>query len=232
MATSRAKENPILVVAALSRELAKLGQQSHSGLALLETGEGIANAQRSLEASLDQETARAVLSIGFAGALSPELQIGDLVLANEVYNSKGQPDAKLLTLAGRVQLDWPVHFGMAVTSDEILWQAAEKLILASSLGANKTGFIDMESTAIADVCARRGLPFLIVRSITDLFDEDLPLNFNQCRGANGRIDSRKVARAALLNPTSLAGLLRIRKHSLLCAGRLAEFVRSLVPLIG
>ena len=232
MATSSAKENPILVVAALSRELAKLGRQSHSGLTLLETGEGIANAQRSLEARLDQENTRAVLSIGFAGALSPALQIGDLVLANEVYNSEGQPDAKLLTLAGRVQLDWPVHFGTAVTSDEILWQAAEKLTLASSLGANKTGFIDMESMAIADVCARRGLPFLIARSITDLLDEDLPLNFNQCRGANGRVDSKKVARAALLNPTSLAGLLRLRKHSSLCAGRLAEFVQRLVPLIG
>src|SRR5712692_5831178 len=99
MATSRAKENPILVVAAMSRELAKLGQQSHSGLTLLETGEGIANAQRSLEARLDQESARAVLSIGFAGALSPALQIGDLVLANDVRDSKGKPDGTLLATA-------------------------------------------------------------------------------------------------------------------------------------
>jgi adenosylhomocysteine nucleosidase len=228
---SRAKENPILVVAALSRELAKLGQQSHSGLTLLETGEGIANAQRSLEARLDQETARAVLSIGFAGALSPTLQIGDLILANDVRNSKGKPDGTLLATANRVQVDWPLHLGTAVTSDEILWRAAEKLTLAGSLGPGETGFVDMESTAIADVCARRGLPFLIARSITDLLDEDLPLNFNQYRGANGRVDSRKVARAALLNPSALAGLLRLRKHSMLCAGRLAEFVRRLVPLV-
>ncbi len=232
MATSRAKEIPILVVAALSRELAKLGQQSHPGLRLLETGEGIANVQQSLEARLDQESARAVLSVGFAGALSPTLQVGDLVIANGVCGSKGQPDAELLSAARRVQLDWPVHLGVAVTSDQILWQAAQKRALASSLGADEIGFIDMESTAIADVCARRGLPFLIARSITDLLDEDLPLNFNQCRGANGRVDSKKVARAALLKPGSLAGLLRLRKHSLLCAGRLAEFVRRLVPLIG
>lgn len=232
MATSRAKENPILVVAALSRELAKLGQQSHSGVTLLETGEGVANSQRALEARLDQESARAVLSIGFAGALSPAFQIGDIVLANEVYHSKGQPDAKLLSLAGRVQVDWPVHFGMVVTSDEILWQAAEKLNLAGSLGANETGVVDMESTAIADVCARRGLPFLVARSITDLLEEDLPLNFNLCRGIDGRVNSGKVVKAAVLNPRAFPGLIELRKRSELCAGRLAEFVRRLVPLIG
>jgi adenosylhomocysteine nucleosidase len=232
MATSRAKENPILVVAALSRELAKLGQQSHSGLTLLETGEGVANARRSLEARLDQESARAVFSIGFAGALSSSLQIGDLVLANDVRNSKGRPDRMLLATASGVQVDWPVYLGPALTSDEILWRASEKLTLASTLGPNETGFVDMESTAIADVCARRGLPFLIARSISDLFDEDLPLNFNQYRGADGRVDSRRVARAGLLNPASLTGLLRLRKRSVLCAERLAEFVRRLAPLIG
>jgi adenosylhomocysteine nucleosidase len=232
MATSRATEKPVLVVAALSRELAKLGRQSHSGMTLLETGEGIANAKRGLEAGLDQVNSRAVLSIGFAGALSPALQIGDLVLAHDVRDSKGKPDGTLLAAASRVQVDWPVHFGMAVTSDEILWQAAEKLALAGSLGANETGVVDMESTAIADVCARRGLPFLIARSITDLLEEDLPLNFNLCRGSDGRVNSGKVLKAALLKPRVYPGLIKLWKRSELCAERLAEFVQRLVPLIG
>src|SRR5262245_47357275 len=65
-----AKEAPVLVVAALSYELEKLNNVSHSGVVLLETGEGIQNAEQHLEAWLERDDARAVLSIGFAGGLS------------------------------------------------------------------------------------------------------------------------------------------------------------------
>jgi adenosylhomocysteine nucleosidase len=226
-----AEQAPILVVAALSYELAKLNRGAHHGLVLLETGEGIVNAERHLEGWLERGAARAVLSIGFAGALSPSLQVGDLVIGREVRDSKGSPDAKLLSAAKQVQIDVPVHFGVALTAHQILWQAESKRALANSLGANEIAFVDMESTAIAGVCAGRGVPFLIARSITDLLDEDLPLDLNQYRNCDGRVDPKKVVKAALLRPAAFKGLLELRKRSKLCAGRMAEFVERLVPLI-
>jgi adenosylhomocysteine nucleosidase len=222
---------PILVVAALSHELEKLNRAAHPGLALLETGEGVANAERQLEAWLERRSARAVLSIGFAGALSPGLKVGDLVVAKSVHGSNAQPDQKLVTAAAQVQLDTPIRLGTALTSDVILWRAAEKRALANSLVADEIGFVDMESTAIASVCARHGVPFLIVRSITDLLDEGLPLDFNQCRDSEGRVNSIKVMKAALLKPGSVSGLLELRKRSHLCAERMAEFVLRVVGLI-
>lgn len=222
---------PILVVAALSYELKKLNRAADSGLALLETGEGVANAERQLDAWLERRSALAVLSIGFAGALSPELQIGDLVVAKSVHDAAAEPDPKLLASASQIRLNTPVHLGTALTSDAILWRATEKHALAKSLGADEIGFVDMESTAIASVCARRHLPFLIVRSITDLFDEDLPLDFNLCRARDGRVKSTKVMKAALLKPGSFTGLLELRKRSELCAERMALFVGKLTPLI-
>lgn len=226
------EQAPILVVAALKYELEKLNRAGHPGLELLETGEGVVNAERHLEAWLERRSAGAVLSIGFAGALSAALRVGDLVVAKSVQGSSTEPDPKLLAAAARVQLDFAVHFGVALTSERILWQAAEKNALASSLGATEIGFVDMESTAIASVCARRGVPFLITRSITDLLNEDLPLDFNQCRDSDGRVSSIKVMKAALLKPGSFPGLLDLRKRSELCAERMAEFVRKLTPLIG
>jgi adenosylhomocysteine nucleosidase len=225
------EQAPILVVAALSYELAKLNGAALSGLALLETGEGVANAERHLEAWLDRSAARAVLSIGFAGALSSSLQIGDLVVANDIHDSKEKPDANLLSAARQVQIDAPVRFGVALTSNEILWQAESKRATARSLGANEIGFVDMESTAIARVCGKRGVPFLIARSITDVLDEDLPLDFNQYRDSDGRVDAKKVVRAALLRPAAFKGLFELRRRSKLCAERMAEFVQRLVPLI-
>lgn len=232
MATSNGKEAQILVVAALSRELAALGGGSHPGLALLKTGEGIVNAERHLEAWLEQGSPRAVLNIGFAGALSPSLRVGDVVIADEVRDSTAKPDAKLLSAARLVQTDEPtIHFGFALTSYEILWRAESKRALAASLAVNEIGFVDMESKAIASVCGRRGLPFLVARSITDLLDEDLPLDFNRFRNCDGRVDQKRVVRAALLRPGAFKGLLDLRQRSKLCAERMAEFVRRLVPLI-
>ncbi len=228
---SSAEQTPILVVAALRYELEKLQRARNPLLALLETGEGVANAERHLDAWLDQQAARAVLSIGFAGALSSSLRIGDLVIANGVRDSKPQPSPNLLAAARQVQVDAPVLFGAALTSPEILWQASSKHELAVSLGANEIAFVDMESTAIAKVCASRGVPFLIIRSISDLLDEDLPLNFNRYRTPDGRVDPKKVVRAALLKPVAFKGLWELRKRSELCADRMAEFVQRLLPLI-
>src|SRR5262245_25794504 len=182
-----AKEAPILIVAALSYELQKLKTVKHHRFVLLETGEGVQNAKRQLEAWLEQNDARAVLSIGFAGGLSSSLQAGDVVIACEVRNSDAKPDQTLLSAAQELRLDFPVSLGVAVTSDEIVWKAEAKRELGHSLSENKIGFVDMESTAIAEVCAHRRLPFLIARSITDLLDEDLPLDFNLYRDQEGRV---------------------------------------------
>ena len=229
---SSLEQAPILVVAALTYERASINDAAHPRLALLETGEGVANVRRHLEEWLKQRAARAVLSIGFAGALSASLQVGDLVIADDIRDSRERPDPELLAAAKQVQIELPVRLGVAVTCNEILWQAESKRALAASLLADEIAFVDMESTAIAELCAAVGVPFLIIRAISDLLDEDLPLDFNQYRNSDGRVDSRKVVNAALLRPTAFRGLLELRKRSKLCADRMAEFVQRLVPLIG
>jgi len=228
---SSLEQPPILVVAALGYELEALRRAAYGGLALLETGEGVGNAERRLEEWLDQKAARSVLSIGFAGALSASLQAGDLVIASDIRDSAALPDVRLLSAARLVQMDAPARFGVALTSHEVLWRAESKRALASTLGADEIGFVDMESTAIARVCAKHGAPFLVIRSISDLLDEDLPLDFNKHRDADGRVDPKKVVKAALLKPAAFKGLFELRGRSRLCAERMAEFVERLVPLI-
>ena len=231
MATSNPAA-PILVVAALNRELAALGRRPEANLALLETGEGIVNAEGQLEAWLARRRTRAVLSIGFAGALSSSLRAGDLVIAERIRNASASPDVKLLEAAKRMREDasW-LHFGVALTSNEILWKAEAKRALAHSLAKDEIGFVDMESTAVAGVCENRGVPFLVARSITDLLEEDLPLDFNKYRNSDGRVDQGQVIKAALVRPGALGALWQLRKRSQLCAERMAEFVTRLAPLI-
>ncbi len=53
------------------------------------------------------------------------------------------------------------------------------------------------------------IPFLIARSISDTFDEDLPLDFNRCRTSDGRVSRRKVIQSLIWRPRALKGIDRI-----------------------
>jgi len=225
----------LLVVAALARELEPLGREPRAGVALIETGEGTGNAERAIRSWLERRNARAVLGIGFAGALSDSLRVGDCVIACEVRGPDRDGEtfaasSNLLSAAELVGIGG-LRFGIAITVDEIVVEAAAKRRLAALLSKDKIGCVDMESIAIARVCSERGIPFLIVRAITDLLDEDLPVDFNRCRTVDGRVSAQKVIRAALLRPRSFKGLLELNRRSEVCAEKLASFIRQLLPLV-
>ena len=226
---------PFLIVAALARELAPLGREPRADVALIETGEGTGNAERAVRSWLERRNARAVIGIGFAGALSSSLKVGDCLIAREVRGAGREGESfaaspALLSAAEQVGIDG-LRFGTAITVDEIVCKAIEKRRLAALLAQDETGCVDMESTAIARACSERDVPFLIARSITDLLDEDLPIDFNRCRTGDGRVSAQKVIRAALMRPRSFKGLLELKRRSEVCAESLASFVRHLLLLI-
>lgn len=226
----------LLVVAALGRELAPLRRQPLTDLALMETGEGMRNAGRAIRSWLNRRSARAVLCIGFGGALTGSLRPCDLVIAREVRGADGERESfacsqALLSAAGQVKIEG-LSFGTAITVDEIACEANAKRRLATFLARGEVGCVDTESSAVARACGERGLPFLIVRSITDLLDEDLPVDFNRCRSSDGRVSNQRVIRAALARPQSFRGLLELKRRSDRCAERLAAFVGQLLPLVG
>jgi adenosylhomocysteine nucleosidase len=223
--------SPVLVVAALARELAPLARRSHAGVALIETGEGPRNASRVLRSWLENRSARAVINIGFAGSLSPLLQVGDIVVAREARSSTESFNASaspLFQVAERIQ---NARSGIALTVDEIICEAIAKRRLANNFAADEIVWVDMESAAIASVCSSLNVPFLIARSISDTLDEDLPLDFNRCRTGDGRVSARKVIGSLLVRPRALKGLIELQRRSETCAERLAAFITELLPQI-
>ena len=222
---------PVLIVAALKRELAAMAGDRTLGLALLATGEGPRNAARALRAWLNDHQARAVINIGLAGALSASLAVGDLVIAREIRGQDGGFDAAaspLFQTAARLNM---TRIGTAITVDEIVCKATDKRRLVESSGVQEVAWVDMESLAIASVCDELQMPYLIVRAISDGFDEDLPVDFNRCRDASGRVSARRVIQAAMIRPRAFPGLLELKRRADLCAGNLASFIRRLLPLL-
>jgi len=221
----------ILVVAALKRELACLARKPHPRLALIETGEGQQNASRALRSWLEKRSARAVINIGLAGALSPLLRVGDLVIAREARAHGASFDASCSPLFQIAERMDRARSGLSITVDEIICEAKLKRRLAEHLAADEIGWVDMESAAIASTCRELNVPFLILRAISDTLDEDLPVDFNRCRNSDGRISGRKVILSAIRRPRAFKGLIGLQRRSEICSQRLADFVRELLPRV-
>jgi nucleoside phosphorylase len=215
------EKQKILVVAALARELAPLRKRDLQAVTLLTVGVGRKNAERRLRDWFVQHQADGVICLGFAGALSTALNIADLVIdktgwqAGEALNKLSSTD---------------IRFGKIITIDEIIG-VRDKRELAVKLGRPEIACVEMESAAVAQVCREQEIPCLLVRAITDLFDEDFPVDFNRCRNENGEVSQAKVMKAVLRRPQSIKPLVDLGRRAALCAERLAEFVEQVLPAL-
>ena len=91
----------------------------------------------------------------------------------EVWSFKG--DGNLIkkvqeTSDGEIKL----HYGRILTGDQFIYKKDEKLDLGREFEAL---CVDMESGAVAQVCARLGIKFLIIRSISDSITDDSGMEY-------------------------------------------------------
>jgi len=221
---------PIAIVAALARELRPFRSRTRPDRCLVRTGVGGRNVRRQFRAFLSRHTVRAVIHVGVAGALRPELRRGDLVVATRICGSPAcLPAPEWLARARRAEAgDIAVHYAPVVTIAEIAWTSEAKRALARRWQAEEPGFVDMESAAVAALCAERGIPFAVVRCISDTLEEDLPLNFNRCRTAGGSVGPLRVLAASRLRPAVLGELHALGQRCTHCAQQLARFVERMI----
>jgi adenosylhomocysteine nucleosidase len=147
-----------------------------------------------------------MVSIGFCGALDPALRIGDIVVSGEVPEELG---------ASFVQ-------GDVFSVDRVAITAEQKRELRA---ATQAAVVEMESAAVARKAREWDMPFGCIRVVSDAAGEDLPLDFNRYRDADGRFSRARIAMAAVGRPfTVLPGLMRLDRNCRLAADRLGEFL--------
>jgi adenosylhomocysteine nucleosidase len=219
---------PWVVVVALRREVVPLRKLCRPNLVLLQTGMGCENADRTLRTFIREQPVSAVLGVGLAGALSSTLGIGDLVVGQEIRGpSLIVPPAAFAKVAQQMQANGlRIHLGTLVTQNQMACTAEGKRQLAASMGLTGAGCVDMESWAMARVCQESGIPYVIVRCISDIMGEDLPLDFNRFRRPDGNLDDRRIAISALMHPSCIRGLWKLARQLNFCTRKLAEFVNQ------
>lgn len=122
------------------------------------TGVGEKATRAALAAFLERHQPSAVISAGFAGALTPALELGDLLIA-ENFSAPGLVTAALAAFSRR-----DIRVANLTSALEMLDSSADRQMLAQATGAIA---VDMETEAIAAVCATRGIPLLSLRVISD-----------------------------------------------------------------
>jgi adenosylhomocysteine nucleosidase len=203
------------------------------------TGEGATLAARGAAALLERYPASALMVVGVSGGLSPGLPAGTLLAARRLCMAAASgdgaapaPDARWLDAA----LALPeLRAADVVSSDRILASAASKTRAGAKLPGDAPAAVDLESLHYARVAAERGVPFVVLRAVCDPVEEELPLDLESCRDADGAVSRTRVLREALKQPSSvgaLRALWGLQRRVRSCAEGLAGAVERLVREAG
>ena len=159
-------------------------------VAVAQCGVGKVNAAMHAQMLIDRHGVTALIQTGIGGSLSPKAPHLSMVIGSElVYHDMQKwvleqyfphklsyrTDEGLLDLARRCAPEDSV-VGVIATGDIFVDDAATKAAIARDCGAV---CCEMEGAAIAQVATLNGLPFLILRCISDMADGDAGMTFQQ-----------------------------------------------------
>lgn len=182
---------------------------------------------------LAQAGCKALLSFGVAGALAPDLVVGDLIIATDICSRTGpigETDTAWRTTVFEALGEFGnVHTGAICGSDKALASELDKTALYGECGALG---VDMESHRVARVAEQTGLPFLALRIISDRASEAIPSAALNVIGADGRPHIGKVLVGLMRHPGQLPELMRLSKNMNVAERRLRHLSQTLGPLIG
>jgi hopanoid-associated phosphorylase len=153
---------------------------------------------------------RGVISIGLAGALSPLLKVGDVVIADRVMTGMEKWDCDE---GWRVRLESRLpfaHQGSLFGSDVIIEKPETKSGLHKTTGALA---VDMESQVAARFAASRNLPLAGLRVISDDASHVLPPAALVAMRPDGGIALGRVLASLLKKPVQIPALVRTARAS-------------------
>jgi adenosylhomocysteine nucleosidase len=169
---------------------------------------------RGLETAL-AEGVSGVVSFGLCGGLDPALGVGDLVIDGH----GAWVDELAEALPGVVR-------GAVAGSDEIVGSASAKAALRAKTSAIA---VDMESHIVAEAATRAGIPFAVVRAVSDPADRALPRAAQAGFNRDGSVNVLAVLAALLRRPGELPALVQTARDAAKAFASLERSASALTP---
>ena len=168
---------------------------------------------------LDSSHLDLMICSGLAGALRPNISVGDIIVQAE--------DASLIQVAEQALKEnrLPFHVGSLVTvaSPVLTPSARQNLATASEAIA-----VDMESQTIAALCRRRGVPYLAMKGVSDSMEDDL----SPILEGYDVIHIPRIALRVLSRPGTWPLAARLAHHSNVAAKNLGRGVSATLERLG
>jgi hopanoid-associated phosphorylase len=186
----------------------------------------------SLAASLERaiaDGARAVMSFGIAGGLSPDVVPGDVVVGQSVIVVDERYATDVAWCRRLNALLTGARLGTIAASDIPVATREAKAALHLATGAIVT---DMESDIAARVAARHKLPFAILRVVADSANCALPPAALAGLSPGGAINVAAVLKSLMRRPSQLSQLLRVSTDTSTAMKALLRCYRLLGPGLG
>ncbi|CAM3098855.1 5'-methylthioadenosine/S-adenosylhomocysteine nucleosidase [Sporolactobacillus spathodeae] len=176
------------------------GKLEGMDVVLLQSGIGKVNAAIGTALLIDRFQPDLVINTGSSGGTDQSLAIGDVVISNKVFHHDVdatafnyvpgqvpgmpafyQPDPKLAAMAAAIATDLSeghrIIQGAIGTGDSFM--SDRKRIEALSALFPDMVTVEMEAAAIAQTCYRFNIPFLIVRSLSDIAGKASEISFEK-----------------------------------------------------
>ncbi|MEK4329138.1 5'-methylthioadenosine/adenosylhomocysteine nucleosidase [Paenibacillus sp. FSL R7-0312] len=165
---------------------------------LCKSGVGKVNAAVTTQILLDSFGVSRVLFTGVAGAVHPDLNIGDIVISSQCIQhdmdvtalgyargvipyqetSSFPADPQLVKLAEQAcrELNQKSVTGIVLSGDQFIASKDTVAVLREQLDG---ACAEMEGAAVAQVCNMNGTPFVIIRSMSDKADGSAHVNYRE-----------------------------------------------------
>ena len=170
---------------------------------ILKTGVGYQKAKQAIQCFLKDNKIDIVINVGIAGAINPDLSIGDLILCKSIIHENNP--AQILTTdkinTNKLQqkcrqMDIPFNAGCAINVLKPLGNDQQRKLFYNNYHAD---IVDMESFVFIEECVQNKIPFVAIKTISDKADNNINF-FKDMFDSNGQIQITKLIKIIFMHP--------------------------------
>jgi nucleoside phosphorylase len=194
----------------------KVGRVGDTEVVATTTGMGMGLARRRTEELLDATPVDHVMVVGIAGGVGPTVAVGDLILPRIVVDGSTEIEYRPDHLGA------PVTAGTIVSSDDFM---VDPEVVAALVHRGVIA-VDMETGAVAAVCAQRGCPWSVVRSVSDMATDHKDDSVLGLANPDGSPNTGAAVKYLLIHPWRIPTLAKIAKGSMTAMANAADAARQ------
>ena len=212
------------------------------------TGMGPKAARKATELLFKNVNVNRLFSIGFVGALQKNIEIGDLVIANnckklksfkplEIANGNGHShflNAKQANKIAHFFKSWgrKIQIGLLLSSDQLVTKIQTKKELGQlTIGSHKALGVEMETNAILEVLKetqKNPIHFYSIRAVSDTLDENIDFDFSKIAIWNGQVKPFSFIKYMIKHPLKSFSLKNLLNNSKKAADNLADCIYQIL----